>query len=247
MPGPSKPIQAAMSRWNPFFFFFFVERNTGRQLIRSASPVRFFLAAHAGNRKVVTPRDSRLRTPVSGSVGLRFLSVARYRRGSIPTKTLDCRICVSCRFSASIKTRFHVLRTSLKFEARFPNLCRSVRSRSKRKRWFIQLNHLLCISRSEKYFVGSLPLSMTRVHRSFQIRCAVSEIRIRNSRSAPLSGLPLAVLKCASPQAKMLPKFISGQSCPVISQSSRAKFHNVSRPGASHSIRMCSIESSTSQ
>jgi hypothetical protein len=153
-----------------FIFFYFVERDTGRQLIRSASPVRFFFAAQAGNRKEVTPRDSRLRTPVSGSVGLRFLPVARYRRGSIPTKTLDCRICVSCRFSASINTCFHVLRTSLKSEALFPYLCRSVRSRSIRSRWFIQLSHLLCISFSEKYLVGSLPLSMTLVHRSFQIR-----------------------------------------------------------------------------
>jgi hypothetical protein len=143
---------------------------------------------------------------VCGSVGLRFLSVAHCRRGSIPTKTLDCRICMSCGFSASFMTRFHVLRINLKFEARLPNFLRSVSSRSMRRRWFIQLNHLLCISRNAKYFVGSLPLSMTRVHRSFQIRWVVSEIRIRNSRSAPLSGLPLALLKCANPQAKNAPQ-----------------------------------------
>jgi hypothetical protein len=118
--------------------------------------------------------------------------------------------------------------------------------RSIYSRWLIQLSHLLCISFSEKYLVGRYLFRW--------LSCiAVSKLgglfrRSGFGTNSPLCCLAsLTVLKWASPQAKMLPRFISGQLCPVFSHSSWAKFHSFSQPGASQSIRICSIESSTAQ
>jgi hypothetical protein len=109
----------------------------------------------------------------------------------------------------------------------------------------MQASQRLWISYSEKYREGSLPRLITCRQRSFHIRWAVSDTRIRYSQSAPLSRFPFASSTSAKPHARMRPREISGHWYPFSSHSFLARFQRISRLGASHWVRTwCRLSSS---
>ena len=71
---------------------------------------------------------------------------------------------------------------------------------------------------------------------------------ILNNLFSPLSGLLLLLfLKSERQHPRRVPRFAGIGDCDLLLQSSFVRDHICVLPGASHSVRMCSIVSSVSQ
>lgn len=164
----------------------------------------------------------------------------------IPTKTPLFLCQFSGRYSSSFRQPFHVFLTSFSFRALLPNLMSLVRCRSIVSLLFIALVHLVVVSvvmfRCSWTSSSLILLSFL----SFQIRKAVSDIRILYSRFFPLSILPF-VVKLARPQPRMSPRFVGRGVWLFLSRRWFASPQAVDLAVDLQAVRMCSMSSCVSQ
>ena len=95
--------------------------------------------------------------------------------------------------------------------------------------------------------MGSLSHVMVRSHLIFHILYMDSETIILNSLLRPLSDLPFCFLKFDRQQPSRVLYDVRMAVCDLLFHSSFARVQICSLPRVSHSVRICSMDSSESQ
>jgi len=157
---------------------------------------------------------------------------------SIPTKTPGVLSQFLGRSRSSLSNFSHVLSTIHCLVAFLPYFW-LVEDLSRESRAFIMASHRLCISVSFGHSSSGFLLCILS-HRSFQIRWALSDIRILYARFSPWRGFPLS-LNSIRPHPVIAPMLArSGQVLCFFSHNSLVLRQTVFCPGISHCRRMCS-------
>lgn len=164
--------------------------------------------------------------------------------GHIPTKTPSVIVQSSGSEASSISSPLQVFSTTCFFNARGPNLILSLRIQSRRSAEFTVFSHMLWMLAVLSIAPGFV---MTRLTRSFQIKCHPRETNMANN--LPCSGrmVPLDPLNFTKLHPRISPQLSFGQEEYFNDHSWRVKDQIIFCSGDSHSRAICSRDSGALQ